>query len=240
VGDCGLEAEKSKEAVGREAAMLVQSGMRLGLGTGSTVAHFLLSLSERIENGGLTDILGVPSSIWTEKRALELGIPLTSLAENPVLDLTIDGADEVDPNMNLVKGLGGALLREKIIAQASRRLAIMVDESKLVENLGTKSPVPVEVVPFEWDIHLGFIDSMQADAKLRVTSEGNTLVTDNGNFILDCFFEDGLQYPEEFEQRLASRAGIVESGLFIQMATELLVGKVNGVVSTLYPKHGDL
>ena len=232
-----MEAEKLKKAVGEEASFLVESGMRLGLGTGSTVAYFLVSLSERLARGELHDIVGVPSSIWTEERAEELGISLTSLVENPILDLTVDGADEVDPHLNLIKGLGGALLREKIIAQASRRLAIMVDESKMVEQLGTKSPVPVEVVPFEWEVHLAFIDSMGAEAKLRVTSEGDTLVTDNGNFILDCYFETGLQLPEKFEQKLALRSGIVETGLFMQMATEVLVAKESGPVNTLYAKQ---
>jgi ribose 5-phosphate isomerase A len=233
-----LEVEKLKKAVGKEASFLVESGMRLGLGTGSTVAYFLVSLSERLARGELADIVGVASSVWTEERAGELGISLTSLAENPVLDLTVDGADEVDPHLNLIKGLGGALLREKIIAQASSRLAIMVDESKMVEQLGTKAPVPVEVVPFEWKIHLGFINSMGAEAILRATSEGDALVTDNGNFILDCYFNDGLQLPERFEQELSLRSGIVESGLFMQMATEVLVGKVSGAVNTLYAKQG--
>ena len=141
-----MEVEALKQAVAEEASLRVESGMRLGLGTGSTVAHFLVALSKRLKDGEIADISGVPSSVWTERKATELNIPLTSLAKHPVLDLTIDGADEVDPHLDLIKGLGGALLREKIIAQASRRLVIMVDETKIVEQLGTKSPVPVEVV----------------------------------------------------------------------------------------------
>ena len=142
------DAETLKRAAGMEAAGLVEAGMRIGLGTGSTVAHFLLFLSERINRGGLRNVLGVPTSLWTAQRARDLGIPLTSLAEHPFLDLTVDGADEVDPNMNLIKGLGSALLREKMVAQASSRLAIIVDDTKVVNRLGQISPVPVEVVCF--------------------------------------------------------------------------------------------
>ena len=230
-----MEVEQLKKAVGREASLLVESGMRLGLGTGSTVAHFLVSLAERIKKGKIVDVLGVPSSVWTEERAQELGIPLTSLAENPILDLTIDGADEVDPHLNLIKGLGGALLREKIIAQASRRLAIMVDGSKIVDQLGKNSPVPVEVVPFGWEVHIQFMESMGATVERRIAPEGGPFITDNGNLILDCYFGDGLCDSEEFEKNLALRAGVVESGLFIQMTTEVLVTEINGSVNTLYP-----
>ncbi len=231
-----MEVEVLKKAVAHEAAQLVENGMRLGLGTGSTVEHFLVALSKRMRQGAIKDVVGVPSSMWTEKRAGNLGIPLTTLARNPILDLTIDGADEVDPRLDLVKGLGGALLREKIIAQASRRLAIMVDETKMVDQLGTKSPVPVEVVPFEWEIHIAHMDSIGAKAKRRVNSEGDTFITDNGNIILDCYFDEGLEDSTMFEKSLASRSGIVESGLFIQMATEVLVGMNDGEVKTLYNK----
>ena len=231
-----MEVEALKQAVAEEASLRVESGMRLGLGTGSTVAHFLVALSKRLKDGEIADISGVPSSVWTERKATELNIPLTSLAKNPVLDLTIDGADEVDPHLDLIKGLGGALLREKIIAQASRRLAIMVDETKIVGQLGTKSPVPVEVVPFEWRIHIGFMDSKGAKAKRRMTSQGDPFITDNGNFILDCYFEDGLYDSKTFEESLTTRCGIVESGLFIQMATEVIVSETEGMVRTLYPK----
>ena len=142
------DADSLKRAVGVEAAELVDSGMRLGLGTGSTVAHLLVALAEKLNRGALVDVVGVPTSLRTAREARELDIPLTSLTETPVLDLTIDGADEVDPELNVIKGLGGALLREKMVAQASQRLAIMVDDSKMVPALGTQCPVPVEVVQF--------------------------------------------------------------------------------------------
>ncbi len=224
-----VDADSLKRAVGVEAAELVESGMRLGLGTGSTVAHMLTALAKRLDGGGLIDVVGVPTSLRTAREARELGIPLTSLTETPVLDLTIDGADEVDPALNLIKGLGGALLREKMVAQASRRLAIMVDEGKMVPVLGTRCPVPVEVVQFGWEVHGAFVESFGARAELRVGPDGEPMVTDNGNYIIDCHFPSGISDAEDFERAIAGRAGIVESGLFLGMATEVLVSGPSGV-----------
>ena len=223
------DAETLKRAVGLEAAGLVEAGMRIGLGTGSTVAHFLMFLSERINRGGLRNVLGVPTSLWTAQRARDLGIPLTSLAEHPFLDLTVDGADEVDPDMNLIKGLGSALLREKMVAQASSRLAIIVDDAKVVKRLGEISPVPVEVVQFGWEVHDKFLQSQGARPVIRQRDDGQPLTTDNGNYIIDCHFPDGIEDPEALDAALASRAGIVESGLFLGMATEVIVGARDGV-----------
>ena len=223
------DAEALKRAVGVEAAGLVDSGMRLGLGTGSTVAHLLVSLAERLNEGALSDVVGVPTSLRTAREARDLGIPLTSLAETPLLDLTIDGADEVDPESNLIKGLGGALLREKMVAQASQRLAIMVDEGKMVPALGTRSPVPVEVVQFGWEVHGPFVESFGADPVLRVGRDGGPMVTDNGNYIIDCHFPHGIDDAEGFERAVQARAGVVESGLFLGMATQVLVGSPDGV-----------
>ena len=218
-----------KMAVAVKAAELVDSGMRLGLGTGSTVAHLLVALAERINGGALVDVVGVPTSLRTAQEARDLGIPLTSLPETPVLDLTIDGADEVDPELNLIKGLGGALLREKMVAQASRRFAIMVDDGKVVSALGTRSPVPVEVVQFGWEVHGPFVESMGAEAVLRVGTDGEPMVTDNGNYVLDCHFYDGIRDAAEFERAISGRAGVVETGLFLGMATEVLVSGPTGV-----------
>ncbi len=223
------DADSLKRAVGVEAAELVDSGMRLGLGTGSTVAHLLVALSERLNGGALIDVVGVPTSLRTAREARELGIPLTSLTETPVLDLTIDGADEVDPELNLIKGLGGALVREKIVAQASRRLAIMVDDGKMVTALGTRCPVPVEVVQFGWEVHTPFVESCGADPVLRMGPDGEPIVTDNGNYIIDCHFPDGIDDAEGFERAIRARAGVVESGLFLGMATEVLVSGPAGV-----------
>ena len=223
------DADSLKRAVGVEAAELVDSGMRLGLGTGSTVAHLLVALAEKLNGGTLSDIVGVPTSLRTAREARELDIPLTSLTETPFLDLTIDGADEVDPELNLIKGLGGALLREKMVAQASRRLAIMVDDGKMVPALGTRCPVPVEVVQFGWDVHGPFVESCGADPVLRVGPDGGPMVTDNGNYIIDCHFAGGIDDAEGFEGAIRARAGVVESGLFLGMATEVLVGGPAGV-----------
>jgi ribose 5-phosphate isomerase A len=223
------DADSLKRAVGVEAAELVDSGMRLGLGTGSTVAHLLVALAERLKGGALSDVVGVPTSLRTAREARELDIPLTSLTETPFLDLTIDGADEVDPELNLIKGLGGALLREKMVAQASRRLAIMVDDGKIVPALGTRCPVPVEVVQFGWEVHGPFVESCGADPVLRVGPDGEPMVTDNGNYIIDCYFAGGIDDAEGFEQAIRARAGVVESGLFLGMATEVLVGGPAGV-----------
>ena len=223
------DADSLKRAVGVEAAELVDSGMRLGLGTGSTVAHFLVALAEKLNGGALSDVVGVPTSLRTARKARELDIPLTSLTETPFLDLTIDGADEVDPELNLIKGLGGALLREKMVAQASRRLAIMVDDGKMVSALGTRCPVPVEVVQFGWEVHGPFVESCGADPVLRVGPDGEPMVTDNGNYIIDCHFAGGIDDAEGFERAIRARAGVVESGLFLGMATEVLVGAPAGV-----------
>ncbi len=223
------DSDSLKRAVGVEAAELVESGMRLGLGTGSTVAHLLVALAEKLSRGALTDVVGVPTSLRTAREARELDIPLTSLTETPILDLTIDGADEVDPALNVIKGLGGALLREKMVAQASRRLAIMVDDGKMVPALGTRCPVPVEVVQFGWEVHGPFMESCGADPVLRVGSDGEPMVTDNGNYIIDCHFAGGIDDAEGFERAIRARAGVVESGLFLGMATEVLVGGPAGV-----------
>ena len=223
------DAETLKRAAGIEAAGLVEAGMRIGLGTGSTVAHFLLFLSERINRGGLRNVLGVPTSLWTAQRARDLGIPLTSLAEHPFLDLTVDGADEVDPNMDLIKGLGSALLREKMVAQASSRLAIIADDGKVVDRLGQISPVPVEVVQFGWEVHENFLQAQGARPVIRQRDDGQPLTTDYGNYIIDCHFPDGIADPQALDAALAARAGIVESGLFIGMATEVIIGAQDGV-----------
>ena len=205
--------------------------MCLGLGTGSTVAFFLLFLAERLNRGGLRNVVGVPTSLRTAREARELGIPLTSLAEHPTLDLTVDGADEVDPHLNLIKGLGGALLREKMVAQASARLAIMVDESKVVTSLGEKSPIPVEVVQFGWEVHERFLESWGARPVVRRLPDGQPVTSDNGNYIVDCHFSGGVDDAEALDGALAARAGVVESGLFLGMATQVLVGSQGGVRS---------
>jgi ribose 5-phosphate isomerase A len=170
----------------------------------------------------------VPSSLQIEAEARRLGIPLTTLDEHPVVDLTIDGADEVDPDLNLIKGGGGALLREKIVAQASRREIIVVDESKLSPALGARWAVPVEVVPFGWRSQAAYLESLGAQPILRLNSDGTPFTTDQGNLILDCDFGP-ISQPAQLAARLSERAGIVEHGLFLGLATDVIVAGVEGV-----------
>lgn len=217
-------AEQGKAAAGERAALAVRPGMTLGLGTGSTVSHFLAALGRRCRDGELPGVRGVPTSTRTEQEASSLGIPLVTLEEAGSLDLTVDGADEVDPGLDLIKGLGGALLREKMVAQASRRFVIIVDEGKLVTRLGTRSPLPIEVVPFAWRSHLPFLEALGAEVELKTRPEGGPFETDNGNLILHCRFPGGIADPAGLEDVLASRAGIVETGLFLGLAEEVLVG----------------
>ena len=218
-----------KSMAGRDAASSVGCGMRLGLGTGSTVAHFLVHLGDRIARGELTDIVGVPTSVRTEMAARELRIPLATLERLGTLDLTVDGADEVDPHLDLLKGLGGALLREKMVAQASARMLVVVDEAKVVNRLGERAPVPVEVVPFEFASHLKWLAGLGAEPVVRAVADGEAYRTDNGNLIVDCHFPGGIECPAELEERLARRAGVVESGLFLGMAGEAVVAGADGV-----------
>lgn len=200
----------------------IQSGMVIGLGAGSTAIFALQMLSEKIKNGSLNNISGIPCSLQTEHEAIRLGIPLTTLEEHPVVDLTIDGADEVDPALNLIKGGGGALLREKIVAQASRREIIIVDESKLSNTLGTNWPVPVEVLPFGWGAQAKFLESLGANLRTRVNLDGSRYRTDQGNMILDCDF--GLiQDPLRLANMMGARAGIIEHGLFVGLASDVIV-----------------
>ena len=203
--------------------------MRLGLGTGSTVAHFLSHLGGRIARGELSDVVGVPTSVRTERRSLELGIPLGALGELGVLDLTVDGADEVDPGLNLIKGLGGALLREKMVAQASRRMLAIVDDTKLVDRLGERAPVPVEVIPFEFASHQRWLAELGAEPVIRRTEDGRRYVTDNGNLVIDCRFACGIPDPRGLDECLARRAGVVDSGLFLGMTDEVVVAGKTGV-----------
>ena len=222
-------SEVGKAAAGDEAAAAVSPHMKVGLGTGSTVAFFLRALGQRVRDGELPGIVGVPTSLRTERESTELGIPLATLEEVGSLDLTVDGADEVDPNLDLIKGLGGALLREKMVAQATRRMIIIADQRKLVDMLGTRSPLPVEVVPFSWGSQIPFLEALGAQAVARREADGHLFTTDNGNLILDCHFPQGITDSSALQNALAHRAGVVESGLFLEMADEVLIGMDGGV-----------
>jgi ribose 5-phosphate isomerase A len=220
-------AELKRRAAGR-AVEYVESGMVVGLGEGSTAAFALRCIARLLDEGKLHDILGVPCSCQVEAEARDLGIPLTTLEAHPVIDLTIDGADEVDPDLNLIKGGGGALLREKIVAQASRREVIAVDESKLSPALGTHWPVPVEVTRFGWRTQMAYLDSLGSQPVLRTKDDGAPFETDQGNLILDCEFGP-IADPARLASRLSERAGIVGHGLFLGLATEVIIAGVEGI-----------
>jgi ribose 5-phosphate isomerase A len=221
-------AEQLKRAAAEKAVALVEDGMKLGFGTGSTARHVLQVIAERRKHGELRDICGVPTSRATEDLARELGIPLTTLDKHPHLDLAIDGTDEADPDLNLIKGLGGALLWEKIVASAAERFVIVCDESKLVQRLGDKAPVPVEVVPFAYQVHIPFMEELGAKPRLR-EKDGAPFISDGGHYIIDCYFDDGISDPWRLEAELKHRAGVVETGLFLDMAESVVVAAAGGI-----------
>ena len=217
--------DDAKRRAAVAAAARIESGMVVGLGSGSTSALAVAELGRRLASGALHDIVGIPTSAATERQAGALGIPLGSLEQHPVVDLTMDGADEVDPDGNLIKGLGGALLREKIVATASRRLVIMVDPSKLVPRLGTRAPVPVEVVAFGAGTHMAAIRALGAEPVLRLAADGTPFRTDEGHLTLDCRFPQGLTDPQAVHAALRGRVGVVETGLFLGLHPEVVVGR---------------
>jgi ribose 5-phosphate isomerase A len=202
--------------------------MKVGLGTGSTAIHATRRIAELVAAGELHDITGFATSKATHAEAVRLGIPMLSDDLPADLDLVIDGADEVDPALDVIKGGGGALLREKIVAQASRRVIIVADEGKLSPQLGIQWPVPVEVLPFGWRAQARFLESLGAAWTLRRTPEGSQFVTDSGNMILDCAFGP-IADPLRLAATLGARAGIVEHGLFIGLATDLVVAGQDGI-----------
>jgi ribose 5-phosphate isomerase A len=222
------EVDRYKQIAADQAVEFVESGMVVGLGAGSTAAFALRRLAEKIRSGRLTGIRGVPCSLQTGEIARRLGIPLTTLDEHPWIDLTIDGADEVDPRTNLIKGGGGAMLREKIVAEASRREIIVVDGSKLSPALGTRWAVPVEVLAFGWKSQAVYLESLGARIELRTAPDGSIFQTDQGNWILDCAFGP-IADPAGLARQLESRAGILGHGLFIGLASAVIVGGPAGV-----------
>ena len=216
-----------KRAAAEAAVGLVEDGMVVGLGTGSTARFAVEALGRRHRDG--LRFLGIPTSERTAAQATALGIPLTSFAEHRRIDLTIDGADEVERgSLNLIKGLGGALLREKIVASVSRRLAIIVDGEKLVDRLGTRSPVPVEVVAFSLELNQAALEGLGADVRQRLSATGEPFVTDSGNRILDCAFGP-IADPAGLEERINRVVGVVECGLFIGRADQVFAADAGGV-----------
>lgn len=217
--------DAGKEAAGRAAADLVESGMRLGLGTGSTVAHFLDALAAR----GL-DVAGVPTSEATAQRCRELGIPLLDPADVDRLDLCVDGADELTRDLVLTKGGGGALLREKVVAAMSDRMAVIATPDKVVPRLGATFPLPVEVVPFALAPVTRTLDDLGFHVQPR---HGGAVCTDNGNAILDCTAAEGILDPDVLDLELARIPGIAEHGLFVDLASLALLGAEDGTVERL-------
>jgi ribose 5-phosphate isomerase A len=223
-----------KEQAARAALEYVHNGMALGLGSGSTTGYFVDLLGEALGTGVLHDVTGVPTSEATAGRARRLGIPLTTLTDlartrrGPLLDLAVDGADEVDPDLNLIKGLGRALLREKIVEIHAAQLLVIVDESKLVPRLG-QGPLPVEIVPFEADTHVRWLNRLGCHAELWREDDGTPIVTDNGHHLARCWFPGGIADPQALARALDRRPGVVEHGLFLGMAGLVLVAGPGGV-----------
>ena len=226
-----MDVEAQKRAAAARALDFIRPGMRVGLGTGSTARHFLELLAERVRQG--LDIVAVPTSEATRSDAERLGIPLASLGETPALDLTVDGADEIAPDLSLIKGGGGALLREKIVAMASARMIVIADESKWVSALG-RFPLPIEVVPFGLAATRRAVEAAAAGAGcpgpalLRRGQDGHAFVTDGGHWILDAALER-IADPKALADRLAAIAGVVEHGLFVGMAQAAVLAGANGV-----------
>jgi ribose 5-phosphate isomerase A len=217
-----------KQIAAEFAATFVQSGMRVGLGTGSTAIYATRKVAALLQAGQLKGIIGFATSKATRDEAERLGIPMMSDDLPSDLDLTIDGADEVDSDLNLIKGGGGALTREKIVAQVTRREIIVVDETKPSPRLGMHHALPVEVIPFGWRSQARFLESLGANVTVRNALDGSQFVTDQGNMILDCVFGP-IADAQALADQLANRAGIVEHGLFLGMASDVIVAGKDGI-----------
>jgi len=222
-----IEQDTWKQLAGNAAAQLVEDGMVIGLGSGSTVTYLIYALARRIQDG-LRIVGAVPTSEATHDLAHNLGIPLTDLDTHPTLDLCIDGADEIDSQFNLIKGGGGALLREKVVASVSRRFVIIADQTKEVPLLGSRSPVPVEIIPFALTPIRLRLESLGATVKIRRLGE-HIFVTDNNHNILDCTFPNGIADPDTLDAQMHAIVGVLETGLFLHMAQAAIIGGPDGV-----------
>ena len=218
----------AKHRAAARAVDLIQPGMVVGLGSGSTARLAIEEIGRRLVRGTLRDIRGVPTSRAARHDALTYGVPVTSLERVLMVDVTIDGADEIDPEGNLLKGAGGALLWEKIVASCSRRLLIVVDRTKLVERLGASHPLPLEVVAFGWNTHLEGVRALGGEPTLRATASGAPYHTDEGHYIVDAHFPAGIAAPARVERALRARPGVVETGLFLGYGAKVIVGDPDG------------
>jgi len=220
-----LDRSKQKKNAGYRAAEYVEDGMVLGLGTGSTAKYAIEKIGQRKKEENL-EIVGIPTSLDTEKRAKKAGIDIVELDQADKIDLTIDGADEVDPDMNLIKGGGGALLREKIIAHNSRHYVVIVDPSKMVDILGESFDLPVEILSLWQEGIRGQVEKLGCEAQIRL-EKGSLYETDNGNNILDCDFGE-IKNPKELSKRLNSIPGVIENGLFLDISDKIIIGNEKG------------
>jgi ribose 5-phosphate isomerase A len=222
-----LEQEEMKKLAAEKAVEYIEDGMIVGLGTGSTVEHALKKLGELVKEG--LKIQGIPTSLRTKKSATNYGIPLTDLKEHTEIDVTIDGADEVDSNLFLIKGGGGALTREKIIAYHSKKVIIIIDETKVTKRLGVDFALPVEVTKYGWTATMKTLEDLGCTPELR-TITGEPYSTDNQNYIIDCDFGK-IDEPEVLEKEINSIPGVVENGLFIDLVSEVIVGSKQGIMT---------
>lgn len=218
--------DQEKETAARASLEFVKDGQVVGLGTGSTAAYFIKLLGEKVRSG--LRITGIPTSVRSRDMALNLGIPLTTLDECQEIAVTVDGADEVDPQLRLIKGGGGALLREKIVASATKQMIVVADATKQVERLG-KFPLPVEVIKFAQALVAKRIAAMGADVRLRAEADGKPYLTDENNHILDCHFGE-ISDPDQLARELSEMPGVVEHGLFIGMASIVLFAKGSEII----------
>ena len=213
----------------------VQNDMILGLGSGSTAALMIKSLADEIHSGRLKNIRGVATSFQSEVLALELGIPLIDITSVSEIDLAIDGADEVDPGFQLIKGGGACHVREKLVADKANQLLIVIDETKLVKNLNLSFPLPVEVLPNAWKQVQDVISKMNGNSSLRMAEKkAGPVVTDQGNLILDVLFKDGINNPKDVEMRINNIPGVLENGLFVDLTHKVLVGKIENNIPVVY------
>ena len=221
---------KAKEAAGKKAAELIENGMVVGIGTGSTARYFIKALGKRCREG--LDIVAVATSIDSEKLAKGEKIPFTNLQELEVIDIDVDGADEIDPQKRMIKGGGGALFREKIIAGMSREMIVIADPTKQVDALG-KFPLPIEISPFAYKATLKHIQDAGYTGNIRLNTDNHRFITDNENFIFDINLQAPCQSPEEIERQLSSIPGVIDTGFFLGIAGRVIIGHKDGSTITL-------
>ena len=220
-----MNHEISKLNAAKKAVQYVSNGMTVGLGTGSTTTFAIDLLGQKLSAD--FQIIGIPTSLKTEKQAKDLGIKLIEIDETDEIDVAIDGADEVSPDLSLIKGLGGALLREKKVEKKAKELIIIIDETKLVGKLG-EGPLPIEISVKKHEITQKHIAKLGCNVELRIESNSKPFVTDNGNYICHCKFENGIDKPKELDSKLMNISGVIDTGLFINMATRIIIGSPNG------------